>query len=85
VAVTPIPVALAVTLVGARPIDLTVMPLLPVHMPGAVFMIVPLVIILVMPVVKSMVLRCGGKWRKEGNAQRCPYNCFFHIGWVNNY
>lgn len=49
--VTPIPVRLPLPLRGAIPIDIRAMALIPIHMPGTLFMLVEIVIVLVMPIV----------------------------------
>ena len=54
--VAPIPVTLPLALRRVVPINGRVMPLLPIHMPRAVFVVIPLVVILVVSVVKPVVV-----------------------------
>lgn len=53
---TPIPVCLPLPLVSALPIHISVMALLPVDTPGALFMFIEIVVVPVMPVVDVVVV-----------------------------
>jgi hypothetical protein len=68
--VPPIPIPLPLASRCAVPIYGRMVPLLPVHMPGTIFMIVPFVVVLVTFVVKPMivvimVLRDNRKWKDK--------------------
>jgi len=52
----PVPVVLAFAIGGTIPIDVGTMPLLPIHTPGAIFVLVERVIILVTPIVEVMAV-----------------------------
>lgn len=54
--VTPVPISLPLPRRGMIPIDISVVPLLPIHMPSAVFMLVKIVVVLVMLVVDVMTI-----------------------------
>ena len=56
VTVPPLPVLLPLCFVCAVPIDVGTMAILPIHVPRAIFVVVPSVIVAVMPVVVAPVV-----------------------------
>jgi hypothetical protein len=56
VIVTPIPIGLPLPLVGTVPIDIPMMPLLPINAPRTVFVFIEVVVILVMTIVLVMTI-----------------------------
>jgi hypothetical protein len=56
VVVTPIPVSLVLLLGSSIPIYVSVMPLLPIDMPGAIFVLIKIVIIVMMLVIHVVMI-----------------------------
>ena len=52
----PVPITLAVALVGVIPIYKRMVALLPIHMPGAILVIVPFMVVFVMPIIEAVVI-----------------------------
>ncbi len=88
--VAPIPIGLTLALVCMVPIDVGVMTLFPIHVIGAVFVAVPLVIVAVIPVVISLIVMVivitmvvvilghQSNWREQGRRQREACQHSFH-------
>lgn len=74
--VPPIPIILALSFIRSLPFYRMLVALFPVHVPGAIFVIVPLVIILVMfvvvPAIIVMILRYRQPRNQNGSA-KCQY------------